>query len=133
MQCTAKSQRSKERCRKHAIAGANVCRNHGGAVPQVRAAANIRLALERLVDPAIRELERILRSPKTPLAVKLRAACDVLDRNGLTAPREIAITIHDLAKLSDDELRMVLLRLGDELEGSERYPLLEAEAVPCGE
>lgn len=46
--CTAKAKGSGNQCRRYAIAGGNVCRNHGGNAPQVKAAAERRLAAEKL-------------------------------------------------------------------------------------
>jgi hypothetical protein len=43
-QCTARSKRSGERCKRAAILGGRVCPMHGGKVPAVRAAAQQRLA-----------------------------------------------------------------------------------------
>lgn len=42
--CTARSTTTGERCRKWAMKGQRVCRNHGGAAPRSRAAAERRLA-----------------------------------------------------------------------------------------
>lgn len=50
--CTARSKQSKKRCRKVPLLGGFVCEKHGGAAPQVKAAAQGRL-LETLVLPAI--------------------------------------------------------------------------------
>ena len=41
-QCTAKSTRSGNRCKKYAVRGATVCGTHGGSAPQVRDAARRR-------------------------------------------------------------------------------------------
>ena len=46
--CTANTKRSGKRCPMWAIAGGNVCYHHGGAAPQVRAAAEQRLQAERI-------------------------------------------------------------------------------------
>lgn len=51
-QCTAQSSRSGERCRKSPMNGATVCRNHGGATPQVRAAAARRLTVAKVLADA---------------------------------------------------------------------------------
>ena len=45
--CTATAKRTGEQCRLLAVLGATVCRSHGGAAPQVRAAAAVRLAEEQ--------------------------------------------------------------------------------------
>jgi hypothetical protein len=52
-QCSATSQRSGERCRAKALPGAEVCRQHGGNLPAVAAAADKRAALaevERMTE-----------------------------------------------------------------------------------
>jgi hypothetical protein len=67
-----------------------VCRYHGGAAPQVRNAAQARLALEQALDPAIRELFRLLNAKSVPDAVKRQAVDSVLDRNGLSPVHKIA-------------------------------------------
>jgi hypothetical protein len=58
-----------------------VCRTHGGAAPQVREAARLRLAL--LADPAVRRLEKIIKHGEDAQA--LAAIKVVLDRNELYA------------------------------------------------
>lgn len=77
--CTAKNNRG-EPCGRYAIRGGTVCRSHGGAAPQVRAAAQLRLA--ELVNPALATIAReMTMSPVS--AVRLRAAQDILDRAGI--------------------------------------------------
>lgn len=73
-QCTAKSKRSGERCRRWAVAGGKVCPTHGGKAKQVQAAAKRRLAeekarkavvtlgLPRVVGPAEALLEEVHRT-----------------------------------------------------------------------
>lgn len=78
--CKAKSKSSGNQCRQSAIPGGTVCRYHGGAAPQVKRAAALRLA--QLVDPAIDAQAYLLKQTKH-LPSKLGAAKDVLDRNGL--------------------------------------------------
>jgi hypothetical protein len=58
-----------------------VCRTHGGAAPQVREAARLRLAL--LADPAVRRLEKIIKHGEDAQA--LAAIKVVLERNELYA------------------------------------------------
>jgi hypothetical protein len=90
MRCTA-TDRTGQQCGKSAIRGANVCRSHGGAAPQVRRRAEERLAA--LVDPAIDELRKLLRS-KSP-AVVLGAVKDILDRNGFK-PKDVVVVEGDI-------------------------------------
>jgi len=112
-QCTANSKQSKTRCRNGSIPGGNVCRFHGGAAPNVKAAAKERLAA--LVDPAIETLGKLVRdkSPK----IRLGAVNSVLDRNGhkgVEVYQELPYTPEDverLESLSDEELALyVILR-----------------------
>lgn len=55
-QCTAHA-RSGNRCKRYAAPGAAVCRMHGGAAPQVQAAARRRLLAEQLRSIADVELD----------------------------------------------------------------------------
>jgi hypothetical protein len=57
-QCTARSKQTGLQCRKSAIPGGAVCRFHGGAAPQVQAAALERLRTTR--DLALAKLEESL-------------------------------------------------------------------------
>ncbi len=66
-----------------------MCYKHGGSAPQVRAAAERRLAV--LVDPAISVLENILRAVNEHPAQALVAAKDVLDRTGYKGADELDI------------------------------------------
>jgi hypothetical protein len=67
-------------CKGRAILGANVCRMHGGAAPQVKRSAQLRLL--ELIDPAIarlaHEMDKAARS-----ADRQRAANSILDRAGV--------------------------------------------------
>lgn len=58
--CTANRSRGQGRCRAWAVKGATVCVTHGGAAPQVRAAAAARVELAQLEDRASRHLRRRL-------------------------------------------------------------------------
>jgi hypothetical protein len=85
VQCHATSKTSGQQCRRPASAGAAVCRVHGGAAPQVKEAARVRLLA--LVDPALATLARAVNSRRQPTAVEISAAKDILDRAGLAAER----------------------------------------------
>jgi len=75
-QCIAKAKATGRRFRRAAVAGAVVCRVHGGAAPQVRAAAGERI--RALVHPALDAMARAIAS--NDLTVALRAAAQLLDR-----------------------------------------------------
>ncbi len=78
--CRAKAKSTGARCARPAIAGAVVCRVHGGAAPQVKRKAAERL--RDLQDPAITALEDALR-PTEDTRDRIRAATEVLNRTGL--------------------------------------------------
>jgi hypothetical protein len=119
-QCTATSGRG-TRCRAQAIRGGNVCITHGGAAPQVRAAAVRRLAA--LVDPAIGVLSKSLKSKSD--RIKLDAAKDVLDRNSLSGSNKLEL--HGNLNVGGD-IDTAIGRLLEKLAGrGEVPPALEAD------
>src|SRR5262245_26164447 len=58
VQCSAHSKQTKKQCGRKAIPGGTVCRYHGGAAPQVKAAADRRI--QELEQPAIAYLAWLL-------------------------------------------------------------------------
>lgn len=111
--CTARSKQAKRRCARAATPGTTVCKNHGSAAPQVRAAAQLRLA--SLVDPAIATFANVMKDKSASESDKLRAAENVMDRAGF--PRR--------AEVDDGTARALLVaRLLAMREGS-----IEGEAV----
>jgi hypothetical protein len=85
--CTA-TNRQGRRCGKSPILGGTVCRMHGGAAPQVQAAAEERL--RALVHPAITRLAQLVDQTEFP-SVAIAAVKDVLDRVQGKAGESIAI------------------------------------------
>lgn len=79
-QCTAKAKSTGKRCGVAPIEGGTVCAKHGGSAPQVKDAARRRL--NALAEPAVVELEKILKHPGTTDKEKLRAVQLILDRTG---------------------------------------------------
>ena len=137
---TAHSSRSGQPCKKAAITGMKVCRTHGGAAPQVREAARLRLAL--LVNPALARLHDILRDKRHPQL--LGAIKEVLARNelyglgveprgALSPAQAISVQTHvnlpevHLANMSDQELETYQKLL---LELRELLPTEEPKTVP---
>lgn len=78
--CTAHRSNG-ELCNAPSMAGQRVCQAHGGASPQARRVANLRLL--ELVDPAIVTLAQIMMTGKLD-ADRVRAANSILDRAGYT-------------------------------------------------
>lgn len=114
--CKAHVRSTGERCKSPAIRGAVVCFKHGGATPQVR--RNARLRLAELVDPAIARLARILVQGRDTDAI--RAIENVLDRTGYPRRNEVDVDtarqllVQRLAsmrdsgyELSEDEARAI--------------------------
>jgi hypothetical protein len=103
-QCTAHA-RSGNRCKRYAAAGTTVCRMHGGAAPQVQAAAKRRL-----------------------LAEQLRAIADVeLDEGFEADPAEAVL---GALRAAHERLRLLRVIYGDELlVGTPAAVRLEGEAL----
>jgi len=76
-------------CRAPAMHGQRVCYRHGGASPQARHAARLRLL--DLVDPAITILARILSNPETKDADALKAVEMILDRTGYSKGYQVTV------------------------------------------
>lgn len=94
--CTAKSRTSGQQCRKKAIPGGTVCRYHGGAAPQVKRRAQLRLL--ELVDPAIVTLAKVMANGEND-QVRLAAAKDILDRAGVPRQSEATVRVEDAREL----------------------------------
>jgi len=86
--CTAR-RKSGQPCRNYALRGGTVCRMHGGAAPQVRRAAAVRILMAS--DLAAARLVAMMQDKSLPAVVQLAAARDLLDRAGLTSKQEIAV------------------------------------------
>ena len=88
--CTAR-RRSGEPCRNAPMLGSNVCRMHGGAAPQVRRAAQMRIL--QASDKAAARLVEMMQDKTIPPAIQLAAARDLLDRAGLVGRQEIELDV----------------------------------------
>lgn len=98
--CSANRSNGNGPCRAPAITGMKVCRTHGGAAPQVKRKAALRLM--ELVDPAIATLAREMVQADSS-SDRQRAANSILDRAGVPrVTKEIA---------ADDSRAVLLTRL----------------------
>lgn len=88
--CTAR-RRSGEPCRNAPMLGSNVCRMHGGAAPQVKRAAQMRIL--QASDKAAARLVEMMQDKTIPPAIQLAAARDLLDRAGLVGKQEIELDV----------------------------------------
>lgn len=105
--CTA-TKRNGKPCGLPPIKGGTVCHKHGGSAPQVRAKANERL--RAMVLPALGELRKIIDSPDTTDADKLRAINMVLNRTGYNERHAVDIGLREPTpwdNLQDTAFRIV--------------------------
>ena len=119
--CHATSQRTGQPCNAPAVTGMNVCWVHGGASPQAKRGAKLRLAA--LVDPAIATLAREMASADSS-ADRQRAANSILDRAGWG--RVTTIEAGDAREL----LVQRLLSLREQAELNEAAQQLDAGPDP---
>lgn len=101
LRCKARNKQG-NRCGKAAMKGGTVCRNHGGAAPQVKQSARARLAAA--VDPALDVLVDDLKAKK-PMD-RQRAANSILDRAGISRVHRMEVSD------AKEELLKLLLELG---------------------
>lgn len=114
--------RQGRRCRKAVIPGGNVCNTHGGAAPQVRNRAKLRLL--SLVDPALSTLARTMVDGNASLELKTKIAFGILDRTGMGKAPDVSA---DVAKaVLMDRYRAMREKLAEEREAA-GLPTLEAE------
>ncbi|MGY4712578.1 hypothetical protein ACXDF8_23995 [Mycolicibacterium sp. CBM1] len=86
-----------DQCKNAALAGQSVCKYHGGGSPQA-----ITKARERLSAAADRMAERLLgiaESEKVPAYVALQAVNSVLDRVGITEPKQVEVTVKPIDQI----------------------------------
>lgn len=110
--------RNGRRCKKACIPGGTVCNTHGGAAPQVKRRAQLRLL--SLVDPALGALARTLGTTQDD-GLRVKIAFGILDRTGLGKATDVSA---DVAKGLLME-RYYALREKDEEERRERAKELE--------
>lgn len=85
------SVRNGRRCRKACIPGGTVCNTHGGAAPQVKRRAQLRLL--SLVDPALSTLARTMVDPAASLELKAKISFGILDRTGLGKAGDVSADV----------------------------------------
>lgn len=88
--CTAHSSRTGKPCAKYPIAGATVCRTHGGAAPQVQRKAAERLA--ELVPKAIQKLDALMDRDEYP-SVQFAASKAVIEFSEGKATERVEQTV----------------------------------------
>ncbi len=113
--CSARSTRHGGRCRKAAMRGQRVCRNHGGASPQALRTAEARLEAAKF-EAAEVDLAT-MRQRRNP-ELRFRAARDVLDRTGVR--RADCYTVEQVAAVLRTVTR-VFLEVVEDTEARRRF------------
>lgn len=108
MQCTAHSSQTGKPCKSKAVKGATVCRMHGGSAPQVKAAAKRRLL--EAADPAAAALVKIALDEDMDPRVRVMAIRDLLDRAGISEPKQVEVVTLDAI---DREIARLEAELGE--------------------
>lgn len=125
--CTAR-RRNGQPCGNRPINGAAVCRMHGGAAPQVRAAAQTRLLMR--ADDLMSALLKIAMDDKQPVQTRLAAIRDGLDRAGLGSKQEIEIGV-TARPTYEDVLEGVLVDVEEDTDDEPN--VIDAEVVEDAE
>ena len=107
--CSAKTQ-SGRACHAQAVAGATVCRVHGGSAPQVIAAAKMRLIMAS--DPAAARVVQMALSRRQKPADVLAACREILNRAGVVAPAETTSSA-DTGVLWEELIQIHRRRVGE--------------------
>lgn len=84
-------------CRREAIAGATVCRQHGGAAPQVRQQAAARIG--NAADSMVKSLLEWVADPSVEVRDKVKIAQDLLDRAGLNSTEKHEVKVDSVESL----------------------------------
>lgn len=143
--CTAKSKRTGSRCKRAPVVGGRVCAVHGGAAPQVKAAAERRVAAQALEANARAVLAFEAVEPLTDpvlelaeLAAEVKATVRALGQrvNALQDPRYVSPmgTEQTRAELAlfgqyQDRLARMLTTLGQLGLDERRVKITEAQAA----
>lgn len=101
-QCTARSKRTGQRCKRASMLGGNVCRAHGGAAPQTKAKAQRRL--QQAADALVQRLLGIALDGQVADHIALAAIRDALDRAGLSPKTaiEVDVALKPWEQIADD-------------------------------
>lgn len=113
--CKATNRQGK-RCGRWPYPGATVCRNHGGAAPQVIRKADQRL--RELEFPAIERIAQLIEQTEFP-SVAYQASKDILDRIRGRATEYVEAKVTNITNKSTAELREMALALANQADDDE--------------
>lgn len=125
--CTA-TRRNGTPCGNFAILGAPVCRVHGGNLPAVRRAAQVRLL--KTADLLMAELLDIALNKKIPVQHRLVAIRDGLDRANLGAKASVEVTVEKGRSFEDVTADVVMDLVIDDEDSTE---VIDAEVIEFDE
>lgn len=126
IRCTA-IKRDGTQCQKWSVRGVTVCTKHGAHLPSVQKAAAERVSTARLqlmgsTGDAFEVLESLMQ-PGVAEGIRLKAATEILDRAGLKAGMEIAVTVEHVGSPLDDIMNQL------EIIAGHKEPILDAEEI----
>jgi hypothetical protein len=132
--CTATAKSTGKQCGREAILGSNVCFNHGGAAPQVKAAAERRLAKEvigKQLDEALEELGAT--TDDDPASVLLEAVAHASRMRRVLAAAVGSLSIESTSLYGPDHLgdarpHVLELMLREWSDRATRYAKLAIDA-----
>jgi hypothetical protein len=116
------NNKSGTKCKRWAIRGASVCSAHGGAAPQVREAA--RLRLEGSIDRLLAALVQIALDESQPAAARVAAIKDGLDRSGF-GTRDNKLTVE--VKPYQQDIEGLLVDVDSDVPFTFSYPQLPGD------
>jgi hypothetical protein len=149
VRCIGVANSTGERCKRWSLRGTNVCRKHGGQLPNVREHAeavveSARLQLMGMADDAVEVLSDLMKAGVAD-AVRLKAAETVLTRSGIKDAVSFEVEVnHNINPSVEIEKKIEIMRqrqlaaakeaeeaaAAQELEDQGEY--LDAEEVPEG-
>lgn len=135
-QCVATAKSSGKPCSKPAIPGGTVCRYHGGAAPQVRAAAARRIAEAR--DMMLSRLLEQLEPPENPLyQIEAKVLIDGAEKftklvnllSGEATERTESTKVEEVRHRLEVELDRLGARLESDSIGGGRREIIDVDAI----
>ena len=129
VRCTA-IKKDGNRCKNWSLRGAHVCLKHGGRLPNIKdhAEAVVEAARMRLIglsDLAIDQLEDLVQNASAE-KIRLDAAKDILDRNGVKGAMEINVEVQHTESAAD-RLASRLAEAAERLTSKKIEPVVTAD------
>lgn len=134
LQCSGTAKNG-ERCKAFAVAGIEVCMNHGGSTPRMQARAQemvtkARMSLFNLSEDAVDVIQELM-LPGVSDAIRLKAAQDVLDRTGLKTAIDINVEVEHKSETPAEAIARKLEKLSSRNKEDEEdtEDIVDAEII----